>query len=73
MKFDPSVEKKNPMFYFVVSFLLGMVIGGAGWALNESTKMSHAKWGVPVIVVGCLMIAVGLIGMFFYKKKAKRS
>lgn len=72
MRFDWSVEKKNPTFYFVLSFALGMVIGGAGWLLNESTKTAHAKFGVPIIVTGCVMMAVGLYGFFFYKKKAKR-
>lgn len=72
MKFDPNVEKKNPIAYFVVSFFLGMVIGFIGWLANESTIMLHAKFGVPLIVVGLIMIVGGLIGMFAYKGKPKR-
>ena len=71
MKFDPEVEKKNPMAYFIVAFFLGMVIGFIGWLMNESTKMSVANFGVPLIVVGVVMIIIGLLGMFFYKKGKK--
>lgn len=71
MKFDPNVEKKNPMAYFILSFFLGMVIGFLGWQANESTSASSAKWGVPLIVIGVIGILVGLIGMFTYKKKPK--
>lgn len=72
MKLDPKVEKKNPMAYFIVSFFLGMVIGFIGWLANESTIMLHAKWGVPLIVIGSIMIVGGLLGMFLYKGKPKR-
>lgn len=46
MKFDPNVEKKNPIAYFIVAFFLGMVIGFIGWLMNESTKLSTANVGV---------------------------
>lgn len=71
MKFDPNVEKKNPLAYFIASFFLGMVIGFIGWQMNESTKMSVAKYAVPIIVIGVLMIGVGIYGMFTYKKKPR--
>jgi protein-S-isoprenylcysteine O-methyltransferase Ste14 len=72
MKFDKDVEKKNPIAYFVVSFFLGMVIGFIGWQMNESTKLSTANAGVWVKWIGIILIAVGLIGFFTYKKKVKR-
>jgi phosphoglycerol transferase MdoB-like AlkP superfamily enzyme len=72
MKFDPKVEKKNPLAYYIVSFFLGMVISFIGWQMNESTSMGTARFGVPVIILGAIMIVVGAIGMFTYKKKAKR-
>jgi hypothetical protein len=72
MKFDPNVEKKNPTAYFVVAFFLGLVIGFIGWQMNESTKMSTANVGVWVKWIGIIMIAGGLGGMFFYRKKAKK-
>jgi Na+/melibiose symporter-like transporter len=72
MKFDKDVEKKNPMAYFIISFFLGMVIGFIGWQSNESTNPANAKWGVPLLVIGGIMIVGGLIGMFFYKKGPKK-
>jgi hypothetical protein len=72
MKFDKDVEKKNPMAYFIVSFFLGLVIGFIGWQMNESTKMSTANVGVWVKWIGIILIVGGVIGMFAYKKKAKR-
>jgi hypothetical protein len=72
MKLDQKVEKKNPLAYYIVSFFLGMVIGFIGWQMNESTSMSTARFGVPVIILGAIMIAAGLIGMFTYKKKPKQ-
>lgn len=72
MKFDPEVEKKNPIAYFVIAFFLGMVIGFIGWQMNESTKLSTANVGVWLKWIGIIMIVGGLIGMFTYKKKAKK-
>lgn len=71
MKFDPNVEKKNPIAYFVAAFILGMVIAGWGWDKNESTEIARTRFAVPMIIIGCVMIAGGLIGMFTYKKKRK--
>lgn len=72
MKLDPNVEKKNPIAYFVVAFFLGMVIGFIGWQMNESTKLSTANVGVWLKWLGIIMIVGGLIGMFTYRKKAKK-
>lgn len=68
MKFDPEVEKKNPIAYFIVAFFLGMVIGFVGWQMNESTKMSTANVGVWVKWIGIILTVGGLIGMFTYKR-----
>jgi uncharacterized membrane protein len=71
-KFDPNVEKKNPIAYFIASFFFGMVIAFIGWQMNDSTNLNTAKFGMPLIVLGVVMIIVGLIGMFTYKKKPKQ-
>lgn len=71
-KFDWSVEKKNPLFYFiVVCFLGGMILAGWGWDKNESTIIERTHGAVPMMIVGGSMILVGLIGMFYYKAKRK--
>lgn len=72
MKLDPEVEKKNPIAYFIVAFFLGLVIGFIGWQMNESTKLSTANVGVWIKWIGIVLIVGGLIGMFTYKKKAKK-
>ncbi len=65
-------ELKNPIFYFALSFLLGMVIGGWGWDKNESTILARTEGGVLMMIVGSVMISVGLIGFFTYKSKPKQ-
>lgn len=72
MKFDPKVEKKNPIAYFVAAFFLGMVIAGWGWDKNESTELDRTKFAVPMIVIGCIMIVGGAIGFFTYKGKPRK-
>lgn len=71
--FDPNVEKKNPLAYFIVAFFLGMVIGFIGWLMNESTKMSTANVGVWLKWIGIIMLVGGLIGMIFYRKGKKKT
>lgn len=71
-KFDWSVEKKNPLFYFiVVLFLGGMILAAWGWDKNESTMIERSRGAVPMMVIGGLMIIGGFIGMFTYKKKSR--
>lgn len=52
----------------VLAFATGMVIGALGWIANESTKASDAKFGVPGIIVGCVLIVAGGIGMWLSNK-----
>lgn len=61
-----STEKKSngPLVISVICFALGMIIGAWGWDKNESTIPARTVGAVPMIVVGCVMIAGGLIGMF---------
>lgn len=61
-----STEKKSnsPLVISVICFAAGMIIGAWGWDKNESTIPARTVGAVPMIVVGCVMIAGGLIGMF---------
>lgn len=72
MRFNWSVEKKNPMFYFVASFILGMIIGGWGWDKNDSTIPARTHGGLTMMIVGSVMIVGGLLGMFLWKGKSPR-
>lgn len=60
-----SNEKKTniPLLICVISFVLGMIIAGWGWDKNESTIEARTHGAVAMIVIGCVMIAGGLIGM----------
>lgn len=59
-----SSETKNPVFWCVVLFVLGMALAAWGWDKNESTIAERTHGAVPMIVFGCLMILAGLIGFF---------
>lgn len=62
-------QSKNPIFWFViVLFFGGMVVGGIGWSLNESTIASNAKWGW-IRWAGVAMIVVGALGFFTIGKR----
>lgn len=66
-----SNQLKNPIFWFVVVlFFGGIIVGGIGWNLNESTIAANAKWGW-IRWVGVAMIVAGAIG-FFTKGNRKR-
>lgn len=60
-----SNEKKTniPLLISVISFVLGMIIAGWGWDKNESTIAARTHGAVAMIIIGCVMIAGGLIGM----------
>lgn len=60
---------KNPLFYAVILFAGGMLIGGWGWDKNESTMPERTHGAVVMIVAGCAMIVAGLIIMFTYGAK----
>lgn len=74
MKWDWSVEKKNPLFYFiVVLFLGGMIMLAWGHDKNESTSLVRSRFSVPIMILGGVMIVGGFVGMFTYKKGKKRT
>ena len=60
-----SNEKKTniPLLICVISFVLGMIIAAWGWDKNESTIAARTHGAVTMIIIGCVMIAGGLIGM----------
>jgi TRAP-type C4-dicarboxylate transport system permease small subunit len=56
-----------------ILFLGGMIIGGWGWDKNESTIAKRTRGAVPMMIVGCSMIAAGSIGFFaFGNRKGQR-
>lgn len=57
-------ELKNPVFWCVISFFVGIGLAARGWDKNESTIAARTHGAVPMIIVGCVLIAVGLIGFF---------
>lgn len=52
-----------PLLICVISFVLGMIITAWGWDKNESTIAARTHGAVAMIIIGCVMIAGGLIGM----------
>jgi hypothetical protein len=56
-------ELKNPATLSVLSFALGIVIAAWGWDKNESTIAARTHGAIAMIVVGCIMILAGIIGM----------
>jgi predicted permease len=67
-----KTELKNPTLWYVLSFFLGMVTAAWGWDKNESTIEARTHGAVAMIIVGCIMIAIGLIGMWAVSNR-KRS
>lgn len=67
-------EKKTniPLLICIIAFALGMVLAAWGWDKNESTIPQRTHGAEPMIVVGCVMIVGGLIGMFTMGGKSKR-
>lgn len=61
-------EKKTPITLFVLALILGLFLAGWGWDKNESTIPTRTVGAVPMIVIGCVLIVGGLIGMFIAGK-----
>ncbi len=57
-------ELQNPATLSVLSFALGIAIAAWGWDKNESTIAARTHGAVAMIVIGCVMIVAGAIGMF---------
>lgn len=70
-----STEKKTNglLLICIIAFILGLAIAAWGWDKNESTIPARTHGAVPMIVVGCVMIAGGLIGMFAIGGKTNRN
>jgi hypothetical protein len=58
-----KTELKNPATLSLLSFFLGMAIAAWGWDKETSTIAARTHGAVAMIVVGCVMILVGIIGM----------
>ncbi len=57
-------ELKNPVFWAVICFFAGLGLAAWGGDKNESTIAARTHGGVPMIIVGCVLAAGGLIGFF---------
>jgi nitrate reductase gamma subunit len=66
-----KTELKNPTFWAVLSFALGMVIAAWGWDKNESTIEARTHGAVLMIVVGGIMILAGAAGMWAVSNRNK--
>lgn len=66
-----KTELKNPTLWAVASFALGMVIAAWGWDKNESTVLARTHGAVLMIVVGCIMILAGGVGMWAVSNRGK--
>lgn len=66
-------EKKTniPLLICVICFVAGMALGAWGWDKNESTIAERTDGAIPMIIIGCVMIVGGLIGMFSVGGKSK--
>lgn len=58
-----KTELKNPATLSLLSFAIGILVLGWGIDKETSTIAARTHGSVAMIVVGCVMIAVGLIGM----------
>lgn len=56
--------KINLTAVFAGLFAGGMGLGAWGWDKYESTIEARTHGSVAMIVIGCVMIVVGLIGIF---------
>jgi hypothetical protein len=59
-----KTELKNPTFWAVISFILGLIIAAWGWDKNESTIEARTHGAVIMIVIGCVLAVAGLLGMW---------
>lgn len=57
-------ELKNPVFWAALCFFVGLGLAAWGWDKNESTIAARTHGAVPMIIIGCVLAAAGLIGFF---------
>jgi hypothetical protein len=57
-------SKINPVAVCAILFAAGMGLAAWGWDKNESTIAARTHGAVGMIIVGCVMVVVGLIGFF---------
>lgn len=57
-------ELKNPVFWAVICFFIGLGLAAWGWDKNESTIPARTHGAIAMIVVGCAVALLGLIGFF---------
>lgn len=58
-----KTELKNPATLSLLSFAIGILVLGWGIDKETSTIAARTHGAVTMIVIGCVMIVVGLIGM----------
>lgn len=64
-------ESKNPVFWSAVSFVAGLVIGVWGHLRSEATTAEGATFSTPMMIIGGLLAAAGLIGFFTVGNRKK--
>lgn len=57
-------ELKNPVLWSAIAFVGGLILAAWGWDKNESTIAARTHGAVAMIIVGCVLVAAGLIGFF---------
>ena len=69
-----STQKKTnvPLLISIICFAAGMVLAAWGWDKNESTIAARTHGSVAMIVIGCVMIGGGLLGMYLIGGKTKK-
>lgn len=69
---SPQKKTNGPLLICIISFALGLAIAAWGWDKNESTIATRTHGAVAIIVIGCVMIVGGLIGMYQIGGKNKQ-
>lgn len=57
-------QSKNPVFWSIIAFVIGLALAAWGWDKNESTIEARTHGAVPMIIGGCILAFIGLLGFF---------
>jgi len=57
-------QTKNPIFWCAVAFVVGLAVAAWGWDKNESTIEARTHGAIFMIVAGCIVAGLGLLGFF---------